>query len=390
MNLGAMLDLGVNPQVLKDELGKLGLHEEFRLEIASDARKGITGTKVSVILKEHTHSHAGHDHEGHHHSHRNLKDIQTIINNSGLDDAVKRTSLAMFERLARAEAKVHGTSIYKIHFHEVGATDAIVDIVGAAICFHLLGVDAVWSSSVELGSGFVTCAHGTIPVPAPATVEMLTGCPTTRGRVDTELATPTGAAILTTLTQRFTDTPAMTVTQTGYGIGHKDVALPNLLRVHLATVKEEAGETLGWQTGRARMLQCTIDDMTAEALGVLMDILLDAGAMDVSFTPVFMKKNRPGTRVTVLCAKEDENRFKRLLFKHSSTLGLTSMTLEKSSLVRTFEPLETKLGRVTMKHALMDGNVIRSKPELEDCRMIAKRHDIALADVYQAISRNGK
>ncbi len=377
MNLGAMIDLGVNAQDIKDELAQLGLASEYDLAITSDSRQGISGTKVRVISN--VHEHGNHDH-----GHRNLKDIQTIITESGLSRQVKQTSLAMFEKLARAEAKVHGTPIHRVHFHEVGAIDALVDIVGAAICFHLLDVDVVWSSSVELGGGYVTCAHGTMPVPAPATVELLTGSPTTRGRVETELTTPTGATILTSLVQRFTDTPAMTITRTGYGIGHKQLALPNVLRVHLAKVKDESA---GWQTGSVTMLECLVDDMTPEALGVVMEILLEAGVRDVSFTPVIMKKNRPGTRVSVLCDHDDEERCKRLLFTHTTTLGLTSRTLEKSFLPRTYESLETRLGIVTMKHALMDGKVIRSKPELEDCKMLARQHGLSLAEVWQEIAR---
>jgi hypothetical protein len=383
MNLGAMLDLGVDPERLTRELAKLGLDDEFRLQCATDSRKGITGTRVDVVLTNHPHAQEAHVGTVHH-GHRHLQDIRQIILASDLDEPVKRTSLEIFTTLASAEAKVHGTTMDNVHFHEVGATDAIVDIVGAAVCFHLLGVDAVWSSAVELGGGFVSCAHGTIPVPAPATVEILTGRPTTRGRVDKETTTPTGAAILSTLADRFTDSPKMTVTRTGYGIGHRDTSIPNVLRVHLATVDDESAS---WETNWARLLECTIDDMTPEALGVAMDLFLAAGPMDVHFTPVMMKKNRPGTIISLLCALEDEERFKRLLFEHTTTLGIRCLTVERSTLARSFEPLETSLGRVTMKNAIMDGKVIRSKPELEECRMIARRHGISLERVYREIAR---
>ncbi|GAU08496.1 nickel pincer cofactor biosynthesis protein LarC [Desulfoplanes formicivorans] len=383
MNLGAMIDLGVDPDLLAGELSKLGLDDEFRLEIQSDKRKNISGTRVDVIL---THQEHGHRNLADAHPpHRNLRDIRTIIHHSTLNEKVKQTSLAMFDHLARAEAKVHNTTIQDVHFHEVGATDAIVDMVGAAICWHFLDVQAVWSSPVELGGGVVHCAHGIMPVPAPATVELLTGCPTSRGRVNKEATTPTGAAILKTLVNRFTSTPEMVVTRTGYGIGHRDTTIPNILRVHLATVQDEPD---GWQTSAACMLECTIDDMTPEALGVAMDVLLAAKPMDVHFTPVFMKKNRPGTNVCVLCSLEDEDRFKRLLFKHTTTLGIRSMIVAKSTLARTFEPLVTRWGTVTMKNALMDRQVIRSKPELEDCRNIAQNNDISLDQVYREIYRD--
>ncbi|MDD2219774.1 MAG: nickel pincer cofactor biosynthesis protein LarC [Desulfoplanes sp.] len=382
MNLAAMIALGISPEYLQGELSKLGLDDEFSLKISEDTRKGIHGTRVDVILQGHHHTDDEHNHP---HAHRTLRDIESRIQSCALSDAVKATSMSIFMLVAEAEAKIHGKDIYEVHFHEVGATDSIVDIVGAAICFHELHVDEVWCSSVELGGGFVSCAHGIMPVPAPATTEILTGCPTTRGAVNKETTTPTGGAILAVLTDRFTDSPRLTVTRTGYGIGHRDTAIPNLLRVHLARVEEH--ESGGWETRSARLLECNIDDMTPEALGVAMDVLLDAGAKDVHFTPVVMKKNRLATHVSLLCDVDEENRFKRLIFRHTTTLGIKSMAVDKSILARTFETLDTALGTVSMKNALMDGKVIRSKPELEDCRKIAQEHDISLAEVYQEIGR---
>jgi uncharacterized protein (TIGR00299 family) protein len=267
----------------------------------------------------------------------------------------------------------------------VGAIDSIVDIVGAAICFHQLGVDAVWASPVELGGGFVHCAHGCIPVPAPATMEILQGIPTTRGAVKQETATPTGAAILATLVDTFTAVPTMVTEKTAYGIGHRDLDIPNILRVHLARPASSSDSVQP-----ARLLQCNIDDMTAEMLGAAMDIFLENGALDVYFTPIQMKKNRPATCISLLCAASDEYCFKDLLFRHTTTLGVKSFPLDKTELERSFERLETPLGPVTMKNALRDGKVIRSKPELEDCREIARRHDMPLAEVYASIARHGK
>ncbi len=377
MNLAAMIDLGVDPGYLRAELGKLGLDHAFELRVAADARHGIGGTRVDVALAEHDH-HGAHGHG----PHRHLADIEKLIGESGLSPTVQRTGLRIFHRLAEAEARVHGTSVEEVHFHEVGAVDAIVDIMGAAICYHSLGVDVVWASPVELGGGFVRCAHGLIPVPAPATVELLHGIPTTRGAVEAETTTPTGAAILAALVDTFTATPAMTTEKTAYGIGHRDTAIPNVLRVHLGR-PVAAGDP----RRPARLLQCNIDDMTAEALGVAMDELMEHGAMDVHFTPVMMKKNRPGTCLSLLCAVEDEERFKDLLFRHTTTLGIKSFPLEKTELERGFERLETPLGTVTMKNAIRHGVVIRSKPELEECRALARRHGIPLADVYACIGR---
>jgi uncharacterized protein (TIGR00299 family) protein len=429
MNLAAMIDLGVDPGYLRAELSKLGLDHEFEMVVVADARRGIHGTRVDVVLRgqegaqppdhdrapghmrgqaqahkdtssEHRHGQAhafgvpgqphdaGQDAAWHGHGpHRNLAAIEAIILGSSLAAPVKQTSLAIFQKVAAAEAHVHGKTIDEVHFHEVGATDSIVDIVGAAICFHALGVDAVWASPVELGGGFVRCAHGLIPVPAPATVEILQGIPTTRGAVRHEAATPTGAAILAALVDRFTDSPAMTTEKTAYGIGHRDTEIPNVLRVHLA--RPTSSRTVG-AVQPARLLQCNIDDMTAEMLGVAMDILMEHGAMDVHFTPILMKKNRPATCVSLLCAVADEERFKELLFRHTTTLGIKSYPLDKTVLDSALERLDTPLGPVTMKHALRDGKSLRSKPELEDCREIARIHDIPLAEVYAIIARHGK
>ncbi|NDV19453.1 nickel pincer cofactor biosynthesis protein LarC [Pseudodesulfovibrio sp. JC047] len=333
----------------------------------------------------HTHEH-GHEHKhdhGHTHgAHRNLADITEIIEGSRLDPEVKKTSLRIFRKVAMAESHVHGKPLDEVHFHEVGATDSIVDIVGAAICFQYLGVDSVWSSSVELGGGFIQCAHGNIPVPAPATLEILHGVPTTRGATRKEATTPTGAAILAALVENFTDTPSLVTEKTAYGIGHREVNIPNILRVQLAR-PVSTGETVQ----SACLLTCNIDDMTAEMLGVAMDILMDQGAMDVHFTPIIMKKNRPATSLSLLCSVADEARFKDLLFRHTSTLGIKSFPLTKTELKRSFERLETPFGPVTMKNAYRNDEMIRSKPELEDCRRLAEKHDIPLVEVYDSIAR---
>ncbi|WP_027723046.1 nickel pincer cofactor biosynthesis protein LarC [Maridesulfovibrio zosterae] len=380
MNLAAMIELGVTPEYLRSELSKLNLDHEFSVKVSADSRKGIHGTRVDVELKHHHHN-SGHHH---HHVHRNLKDIENIIKASSLNENVKKTSLAIFKHVAEAEAKIHGAGLYDVHFHEVGATDSIVDIVGAAICFHQLQIDEVWCSSIELGGGFVKCAHGIMPVPAPATSDILKGCPTTRGAVQKETTTPTGAAILASLVDKFSDSPKMIVERTGYAIGHRDTEIPNVLRVHLAKVAEESG-TL--KTIPARLLQCNIDDMTAEMLGAVMDQLMESGAMDVHFTPAMMKKNRPATTLSILCSEIDEDKFKKLIFMHTTTLGIKSIPIEKTVLDISFEKLKTPLGEVTMKNAILDGKIIRSKPELEDCRKLASLHNMPLGEVYLQIGR---
>ena len=350
--------------------------------------------------REHAHQHDhGHDHEhdhGHgsgHLPHRNLGDIAAIIGQSTLAEPVKQTSLRIFRLIAEAEARVHGKPIEDVHFHEVGATDSIVDIVGAAICFHALGVDAVWASPLELGSGFVRCAHGMMPVPAPATVEILHNIPTTRGGVEHEATTPTGAAIIAALATAIKSAPAMTTLKTGYGIGHRQSARPNMLRVHLAEVDAGADAAARAETAGAEpadqfcQLQCTIDDMSGEMLAEAMDILIEQGAGDVYFTPVVMKKNRPGILVSVICAASERARITELLFRHTTTLGVKVFSVDKTVLEQRFATAATPLGEVRVKQALMDGKVLRSKPEFEDCKALARRHGIPLAEVYAAISK---
>lgn len=389
MNLAAMIDLGVDPQYLAGELARLGIDDEFSLQVTADARKGIHGTRVEVVL-ENDRSHCPgdpHDHQRHHgrhHAHRTMSDIEDIITGSGLGDEVKATSLAIFRRVAEAEARIHGKPLHAVTFHEVGAIDSIVDIVGAAICFHALEIDEVWCSAIELGGGFVSCAHGLMPVPAPATLEILKGMPTRRGAVQKETTTPTGAAILAELVTRFDSSPALTVEKTAYGIGHRDTEIPNVLRVSLASSEESPGRL---KTVPACLLECNIDDMTGEMLGDAMDRLMEAGAMDVHFTAIVMKKNRPATTLSVLCAAEDEERFKRLVFRHTSTLGIKSIPIQKTVLDISFEQLQTPLGAVTMKNAMLDGRILRAKPELEDCRELARRHDIPLSEVYLQIGK---
>ena len=442
MNLAAMIDLGVSADYLKAELAKLGLQDEFCLECQPQKRNGIQGMQVHVRLGcgqkerdesgEHGHHDDGHDH-GHHHDHdcqhdhkhehghkhghkhnsnehlphRNLAAIEAIIMQSDLSEPVKQTSLDIFRRIAEAEAKVHGKPLEEVHFHEVGATDSIVDIVGSAICYHALGVDAVWASPLELGSGFVRCAHGMMPVPAPATAEILHGLPTSRGGVEHEATTPTGAAIVATLASAITAAPVMTTLKTGYGIGHRqsqrpNVDRPNMLRVELAEVDASlAGASLSAPiqaavepTGAhhaascgACLLQCNIDDMSGELLAETMDTLIEQGAGDVYFTPVVMKKSRPGVVISVVCGESERARFTELLFRHTTTLGVKVFLHEKAMLEQNFASVTTPLGTVRLKQALLHSKVLRSKPEFEDCKALARRHGMPLAEVYAAIRK---
>jgi len=414
MNLAAMLNLGVKESHLRTELAKLNISDEFELKITPSSKNGIHGTRVDVILKEHHHHHHHshphththeHSHEHphthhpksspsikhqasntkHHSQNRNLNDITTIIEQSTLSTPIKKSSLAIFKRIAIAESHVHNCPIDEIHFHEVGATDAIVDIVGAAICREALNIDQVLCSSIELGGGFVNCAHGRIPVPAPATIEILRNIPTRRGAVQHETTTPTGAAILAETVNNYTDTPALTIEKTAYGIGHRDMEIPNALRVQLGTTSTIPAIRQQPLTIDAILLECTVDDMTAEALGYAMERLISAGANDVNFIPTTMKKSRPATIVSVLCSPENEEALKEIIFHETTTLGIKSITVSKTMLERRTTQCQTKYGPITIKEALLNGTLIRSKPEFEECATIARKENIPLSDVYQEI-----
>jgi uncharacterized protein (TIGR00299 family) protein len=376
MNLAAMLALGVDESLLRTELAKLKLNDEFDLKITPDSKCGIHGLRVDVDVTHHCHDHDAT--EGHEH-HRHLADIETLICDSDLSETVKTTSIAIFRRIAIAEAHVHNTTIDAVHFHEVGAVDAIVDIVGAAVCRDALGVDTVLSTPVQLGGGTVKCAHGVLPVPAPATVEILKGIPTRRGAVQHETTTPTGAAILAELVDTFTDTPGLISETCAYGIGHRNMEIPNVLRVQLGTETSLPNEE------DAILLECAIDDMTAEALSYAMERLFAAGAADINLVPATMKKSRPGTILSVLCSPGNEVVIKKAIFRETSTLGIKRIPVGKTILERRTRRCETPLGDVTIKEACLGGRVIRSKPEFEECANLARKHDIPLADVYKAI-----
>jgi uncharacterized protein (TIGR00299 family) protein len=378
MNLAAMLELGVDKERLVSELAKLNLPERFEIQTKRDAKCGIHGTRVDVQLP---------DQAPHAHHHRGFTDIRTMIEASSLAPEVKRTSVAIFRRLGEAEAHVHGCSIEEVHFHEVGAVDSIVDIVGAAICYHALSPDRVLCSTIELGGGFVNCAHGKIPIPAPATVELLQGIPTRRGTVQVETTTPTGAAILAELVDLFTDTPAMTLEKTAYGIGHRDMTVPNLLRVQLAQQAATPSADDGLPAPiPAFLLECSIDDMSPELLGGVMERLFEAGASDVNFLPATMKKNRLGTLVSVLASPEHEAALRRLLLTETSTLGVKRIAIEKTELERRVRLVDTPHGSVHIKEALLNGHVIKSKPEYDDCQRLAAAAGLPLQHIYRDLS----
>jgi pyridinium-3,5-bisthiocarboxylic acid mononucleotide nickel chelatase len=367
MNLGAMVDLGIDKEYLVNELHKLKL-TGWDLIAEKDQRHGIGGTKVTVKQTRHEHAH------------RHLSDIEKIIKDSDLDLKNKELSLKIFMKIADAEAFVHRISVEKVHFHEVGAIDSIIDIVGAAICYNALEVDGVYVSPVELGSGFINCDHGKLPVPAPATLEIIKGIPVLKGGVNFEATTPTGAAILSVLGTRFNNSLPLRITKTAYGVGQKDDPdIPNLLRVSLGETEEDKGGH------DAVLLECNIDDMNPEFFDYISERLFKAGASDVFFSNITMKKGRPGIILKVICESETVDLVKQIIFTESTSLGIRTFKFRKDTLSRSFETVRTIYGDVRIKRSFYKGKEVSGKPEYEDCKQIATEKKLPVKEVYNNI-----
>ena len=421
MFLGALADAGVSPKILERTVESLGIRA--KLEISRVNRSGISATKVDVIVaggKDSPRSagEAPHDHaRSHHHEHehgrhnrqeakhgRGLTEIRRIIQAaSGISESAKRTAIAIFEKLGAAEAKIHSIPIEKIHFHEVGAADAMVDIVCAAVGAEALGVDQFICSPLNVGGGTVTCAHGTFPVPAPATVELLKGAPVYSTGIEAELVTPTGAAIAVTLAKDFRPFPAMKADKTGYGAGTRDFpGHANVLRITIGETigKEFIGKDIepalsdrlegGSRTGATltdeetiAVLEANLDDLSPQVIGYAMDRLLEAGALDVFASPVHMKKNRPGTLMTVLARIEDADALTKIIFAETTTLGVRRRSEHRQALARKWQTVSTRFGEVRIKIASLNGSVTNYAPEYEDCRRIAAEQRVPLKSVMQ-------
>jgi len=427
MFLGALIDAGISSRLLEETVTALGVGA--RLEISRVVRSGISATKVDVWVDgekdlpreeywkkqdvaraptpakadnehdhhhdhehPHTHKHA-HDNETtgaqqeHAHSHgRGLSEIREIISKAAISDTAKKTAIAIFEALGTAEARIHATSIEKVHFHEVGAVDAMVDIVCAAVGAEALGVDEVVCSPLNVGGGSVKCAHGTFPVPAPATVELLTNAPVYSSGVQAELVTPTGAAIVKTLVKRFAAFPEMKIEKSGYGAGSREFpGHPNVVRLTIGEVASTLAAKTASET--VTVLEANLDDLNPQVFGYVMDRLLEEGALDVFGMPVQMKKNRPGTLLTVLCRPEDASKLTQLIFTETTTLGVRRRDEVRQTLARRWENVRTQWGEVRIKIASMNGTVTNYAPEYEDCRRIATEHHVPLKTVMQEAAR---
>jgi uncharacterized protein (TIGR00299 family) protein len=367
MILAALLDAGAPLDFVKAQLAKLPL-SGFGVNVTRVEKKGLWALDVDVVVTEKEQSH------------RHFRDIEAMLTDCGLTPAVRDMSLAIFGRLAAAEGKIHNKPSADVHFHEVGAVDSIVDIVGAAAAYHALGIEKAYCSPLHTGTGFVRCAHGELPVPAPATLELLTGVPVYSRGIEAELLTPTGAAILTTIAE-FGPLPAMTVQKTGYGAGKKDLPMANLLRVTVG----EAKVTAGLLREEAFLLEANIDDMNPEIYSHVTEKLFAAGALDVTLMPVQMKKNRPGILLSVLVKPEKEDAATTILFRETTTLGVRRTRVEKMMLTRRHITVQTPYGEARVKIGEAGGRSINAAPEYEDCLALAQKSGAPLKDIYTAV-----
>jgi uncharacterized protein (TIGR00299 family) protein len=429
MFIGALIDLGVDFHRLEQDLAKLEL-DGYRLEVARRQKSGIEGVKFDVHLPDdqmedaghghrhsekegrHSHDHGpGGDHHHHHgegeqegqeHTHvhgRNFADIRKLITDSKLSPWVKETAVAVFHRVAVAEGKIHGHPPAEVHFHEVGAVDSIVDIVGACIALELLGKPRVLAAGVTEGTGWVKCAHGRFPVPTPATLEILAARGVSVSQCDEphELVTPTGAALLAELVEAFGPMTGMIAQKIGYGLGTRDnQTRPNVLRAVLGESASPASPSIAtkvdeskndWETDTIAVLEANLDDISAEILGHFVQVALTAGALDVFHTPIQMKKNRPGVLLTVLCPEGDADRFSELMLRETSTFGVRRHPAARRKLKREFATVRIPEGEISVKLGKLNGKVIHATPEYESCRKLAAQTGVPLARIYESAAR---
>ena len=375
MTLGALLDLGVPLDWLKEKLCAMPL-EGFEIEKETIHVHGIQSAQVQIRIAEQQPA-------------RHYADIKTLIENAPLERVVVENSLKMFEKIAVAESAIHGVPIEKVHFHEVGALDSIIDIVGTALCMAYLEIESVSASRIPLGSGFVACSHGKLPVPAPATLKILQGIPVYGGSVPHEMVTPTGAAIVTSYATAFGELPGMEIASIGYGAGQRKIpGHPNLLRI---MVGRPIGKSDSYQMNMAhetiQIIETCVDDMNPELFGFLMERLFSDGALDVYWIPVFMKKNRPGTMIQVLCRPENEKGLVRRIMTETSTSGIRSYGVGRYTLQREITTVNTTYGIVTVKKMIDPDGQPRMVPEYDACREIALANDVPLQEVYAEVAK---
>ena len=382
MFIGALLNLVPNPEILKEEIGKIHAldPDEYKIIIEHTTRNGLTGINFDVTARHH-HEHED-EHEQHHH-HRHLADIEAMITGSDLSQRVKREVIRAFSILANAEAHVHGTTPDKIHFHEVGAVDSIIDIAGAFILMEALNWPRVLCSTVNVGSGTVKCAHGVLPVPAPATEYLLHGLPVFSLGAPMERTTPTGALLVKTLVDGFSTIPAGKILASGFGFGNNESEdMPNALRVLLL---ETGGEVGGLISEKIILSECNIDDMNPQDYEMLSEKLFTAGALDVWTENIYMKKSRPGVKFCCLSRPEDAEKHAGLILKYSTSQGVRNRELDRLRLHWKVEEVKTSLGKIRVKVTELDGDILRKVPEYEDLKSLALQHDVSLWEIRKMI-----
>ncbi|MGD0058300.1 MAG: nickel pincer cofactor biosynthesis protein LarC [Verrucomicrobiia bacterium] len=383
MFLGALLDLGVSEDGLRAELSKLQL-PGYQISSRRVIKQNISATKFDVVtmIESALHRSAATTH----HEHRGYSEIIAMIEKSGLSSVVKERAQRVFRRIGEAEANIHGISLGKVHFHEIGAVDSIVDIVGACIAVEALGVNEIQASPPRLGSGFVETAHGRFPVPAPATLELLKGIPVQSSSDPVELVTPTGAALLAEFCAKFGPMPAMSIEKIGYGAGSRDLdKAPNVLR---AVLGQSAGDNRRYtEADTVAVIETNIDDMNPQLFGDVMEQVLAAGALDVFLTPVQMKKNRPGTLLTVLCERNSVDALAELLLTHTTSFGVRVHEAQRRKLAREMVTVKTKFGDIEVKIGRLGGKIVQRSPEFDSCQQAAARCSVGVKDVYNEAAR---
>jgi uncharacterized protein (TIGR00299 family) protein len=381
MILGALIDAGVSPRKLRNSLSGLPI-KGYSLKVRSVKRAGIVATKVDVEILKNTHLKKQYG------AAKRFRNVEEIIKKSTLSKDIKTKGLAIFKRLFKAEAAVHGRRFDTVHLHELGAIDCFIDIFGSLIGLDLLGINKIYASPLNLGSGTVKSEHGTLPVPAPATVEVLRHIPVYSTNIDFELTTPTGAVLISSLAEHFGPMPNMTVSQQGIGAGRRNLSQhPNILRLLIGqnlAEKREKAEHKNKNTERAiTVVETNIDDMNPQIYEHVMEKLLKHGALDVFLTPVIMKKTRPGIKLTVLCNKDSRDAIVKVILKETTSIGLRFYDASRKTLSRTVKSVSTKFGKVPVKVSKMGDETLRITPEYDDCRKIARKFKIPLGEVMQ-------
>ena len=368
MILGALVDLGVNINDIRKALKSIRIGG-YKLEAKKVKRKGLSCTQIKIKLEN----------KKNHQNHRSFSKIKKLIRESELPQKIKKNSIKIFERIAKVESDIHSSPLEKIHFHEVGGVDSIIDIVGGVWAIESLKLDKIYSSPLNVGEGFVDCSHGRLPVPAPATLKLLKGIPVFSSGVKTELATPTGVAMISFYAEKFQSMPAMTISEDGGGAGSRNISsIPNLLRIFIGEISSNEGNELF-------MIETNIDDMNPEIFGVVMEQLFSVGALDVYFTSIMMKKNRPATKISVLAEKKNRERLSKILLTETSSFGIRVYSVDRMALDREVKKLKTPYGSVNIKIGRLDGKIVQAAPEFDNCNKISRNKKRPVKIIYDEI-----